>query len=389
MNSHGFAAAISEHPIPATAVGEVVGHLLDHGGENADLACIFVTPHHAGALEDIAAAFQTLIGPRVSIGCAAQAVIGPGREVEHGPAISAWTGNVGPVEAVRLEVVNNPSGGRAIGGWPIGLPWVPAASILIADPFSFPVTALFDVLNKAEGFPRVSGGMASAGTVAGGNRLVLNGDIHDDGAVAVVIGASDNVWTEMLVSEGCRPVGSPYVVTRAERNVIYELAGEPALRRLTEMVRKDLSEDDAMLAQDGLLLGYVLDESKIDFGPGDFLVRTFIDADPLEGSLTMGEQVTVGTTVQFHLRDASTADAELRAKLATRDARAALLFSCNGRGEGLYGEPDHDAQIVDELLSGPPTAGFFAAGEFGPLGGRNYVHGFTASLALFSEPNQH
>jgi small ligand-binding sensory domain FIST len=381
-----FGASISEHPIPATAVGEVAGDLLEHGGEYADLVCLFVSPHHAGALEDIAAAVHTLLDPKVLIGCAAEAVIGPGREVEDGPAIAAWFGNVGPVEAVRLDVVDNPAGGRAIDGWPIDLPWVPAGAVLLADPFSFPVPALFDVLNKAGGFPRVSGGMASAARGMGGNRLVLNGKVFDSGAVGVLIGANDDTWMETVVSQGARPVGLPFVVTKATGNVIEELAGEPALSRLTTMLRDELDDLDSVLAQQGLLIGLVVDEHLEEFGSGDFLVRTLLDVDQLSGSISIGERIEVGTTVQFHVRDADAADAELRELLAARTTEAALLFSGSGRGEELFGEPDHDAGAVLDAFGNVPVAGFFAAGEFGPVGGRNHVHGFSASLSLFEAP---
>lgn len=380
-----FAATISEHPIPATAVGEVAGYLMEQIGEGADLLCIFVTPHHAGALEDIAAAFHTLLDPKVMIGCAAEAVIGPGREVEDGPAISAWAGNVGQVRGVRLDVVDNPRGGRAIGGWPIDLDWVPAAAVMFADPFEFPINGLFDVLNNAgNGFPRVIGGLAAAGRLPGTSRLVLDGEVYDSGAVGVLIAADNEIWVEPLVSQGCKPVGAPLIATSTQDNVIRELAGEPALVRLSEMAKKDLSAEEVEQAATGILVGRVVDEHKDKFGPGDFLVRTLLDADADQGTLTIGERVEVGSTLQFHVRDAVTADAELRSMLAERSAEAVLLFSCNGRGEDLFGVPDHDAVAVADLLDDPPTAGFFAAGEFGPVGGHNFVHGFTASMALFS-----
>jgi small ligand-binding sensory domain FIST len=269
-----FGACISEHPIPAIAVGEVAGYILEHGGERADLACIFVSVHHAGALEDIAAAFQKLVNPTVLIGCAGNGIVGPGREVEDSTAISAWFGNVGPVHAARLEVTETPDDGRAISGWPLDLPWVPTSAVVLADPFSFPVQSMFDVLNRNGGFPRIVGGMASAGKLPGTNRLVLNGKVYEDGAVAALIGYNEKIWVETLVSQGCRPIGSPYVVTRAEGNIIYELAGEPALRRLTDMVKKELSDEDAMRAQDGLLVGRVIDEHKAEFGPASSVRAT-------------------------------------------------------------------------------------------------------------------
>jgi small ligand-binding sensory domain FIST len=194
------------------------------------------------------------------------------------------------------------------------------------------------------------------------------------------------VKIDTVVSQGCRPIGNPYVVTRAERNVIYELAGRPALERLLEMASSgSIPEGDVALVNQGLHLGQVIDEHRDRFERGDFLVRNVLGADRENGAIAVGDVVEVGRTVQFHVRDAGTADEDLRLALGGRgEAAGALLFTCNGRGQRLFGEPDHDAGVFDEQV-GAPVAGFFAAGEFGPVGGRTFVHGFTASLALFRD----
>ena len=184
------------------------------------------------------------------------------------------------------------------------------------------------------------------------------------------------------MSQGCRPLGRAFVVTRAERNMIYELAGRPALDRVQELYQ-EADEDDRRLLQQGIHVGRVIDEHKPDFQRGDFLVRNVLGADKESGAIAVGDVVDVGSTVQFHVRDAATADEDLRSLLAGECAEAALLFTCNGRGTRLFGTPDHDAEIVSDALGGVPLSGFFAAGELGPVGGRNFLHGFTASLALF------
>jgi small ligand-binding sensory domain FIST len=155
------------------------------------------------------------------------------------------------------------------------------------------------------------------------------------------------------------------------------------VQRLREMATSRLDEEDVRLVNQGLHLGVVVDERKVEFGPGDFLVRNVLGGDPDNGAIAVGDVVEVGRTVQYHVRDAAGADVELRRLLADAEAEAALLFTCNGRGRRLFGEPDHDARILYEALDGAPVAGFFAAGELGPVGGRNAVHGFTASIALF------
>ncbi|HEX9968491.1 MAG TPA: FIST N-terminal domain-containing protein, partial [Acidimicrobiales bacterium] len=354
-----FAAAISEHPVTATAVGEVAGEVLERlGGAAPDLALLFVTEAHAGALEDAAAAVRAVLSPGVLLGCAAVAVAGPAREVESQPAVSLWAGTTGSVAPVLLD--------GDLSGWPDPLPFEPSALLLIGDPFSFPAEALFERVGTLP----VLGGMASAARGPGGNRLALDGRVVTAGAVGALLGPGARVRS--LVSQGCRPIGSPYVVTKAERNVVYELGGKPAVERL---VSSALEPEDIALVNQGLHLGLVVDEHKAEFGRGDFLVRNVLGADRDNGAIAVGDYVEVGTTVQYHVRDAMTADEDLRTLLAGQAASGALLFTCNGRGARLFGAPDHDAALLDEALDGAPVAGFFAAGEFGPVGGRNFVHG--------------
>jgi small ligand-binding sensory domain FIST len=358
-----FAAAVSEHPLTATAVGEVAGEVLERlGGTQPDLAFLFVTQPHAGALEDAAGAVRSILSPGVLLGCAAVAVVGPGVEVEDRPGVSLWAGCVGGPVAPFVDGVPPP--------------FQPVALLLVGDPFSFDAEAFL-----AEAGVPVYGGMASAARGPGGNRLVLDGTVSTSGAVGAWLGPG--VRVRSIVSQGCRPIGSPYVVTRAERNVIYELGGTPPMQRLLDMARTQLPEEDVRLVNQGLHLGVVVDERKAEFGPGDFLVRNVLGADPENGAIAVGDLVEVGRTVQYHVRDAHSADEELRRLLGGEEAAGALLFTCNGRGRRLFGEPNHDAGVLHDALDGAPAAGFFAAGELGPVAGRNALHGFTASIALF------
>ncbi len=376
-----FASALSEHPVPAVAVGEVAGQLLESLGPAPDLAVLFVTPPHVGALEDAAAAVADILRPATIVGCAAVSVVARGREVEEQPAVSVWAARFGEVEPVRVEARRAPAGFE-LPGLPPELPFEPRALLLLADPFSFPIDALYaDVASRYPGLP-VVGGNASAAHGPGGNRLVLDRHVHTAGAVGAFLGPG--VEVETVVSQGCRPVGRPYVVTRSNGNVVEELGGETALARLLQMTGTEMSEEDVELINRGLHLGRVINESKLDFERGDFLVHNVLGADQATGAIAVNDVIEVGTTVQFHVRDAATADEDLRHLLAGRQADGALLFTCNGRGMRLFGAPDHDAGVLDERV-GVPVGGFFAAGEFGPIGGRNFVHGFTASIALFKE----
>ena len=139
------------------------------------------------------------------------------------------------------------------------------------------------------------------------------------------------------------------------------------------------------MATRGLHIGRVINEQRLDFGPGDFLIRNVLGADRAAGALAVAGTVELGETVQFQVRDADSADEDLRALLAEAPAaHGALVFTCNGRGTHLFPEPDHDAMVVSESLNGAPVAGMFCAGELGPIGGHNFMHGFTASVVLLS-----
>jgi small ligand-binding sensory domain FIST len=251
--------------------------------------------------------------------------------------------------------------------------------ILLADPFSFPADDFVDM--AAERLPdlRVIGGLASAANGPGGNRLVLDGEIHADGAVGVLLPHASGATT--VVSQGCRPIGTPMVVTRADHRVVLELAGKPALGRLAELIG-GLSESERDLARSGLHVGWVIDEHKERFERGDVLIRNLLGGNKEAGALVVAGPVQVGSTVQFQVRDAATADEDLRQLLAGRQATGALVFTCTGRGSRLFGRTGHDAEVVDAVTGGA-TAGMFCAGEVGPVGSRSFVHGFTASVLLF------
>jgi small ligand-binding sensory domain FIST len=282
--------------------------------------------------------------------------------------------------------------GPTVVGWPDDLPdaWpAGAALIVLGEPFSFPADWLLERLNEDRPGVPVVGGMASGAHAPGGNRLVLNRQVFDRGAVAAMVHGPVRIQT--VVSQGCRPVGRAFVVTKAEQNVILELSGKPPLAQLQE-VFDALPPADQRLVQQGLHVGRVINEYQDQFQRGDFLVRNCIGADRNTGALAIGDYVRPGQTVQFHVRDAQTADEDLRellgsARQPSAAAQGALLFTCNGRGTRMFGQADHDAGMLAELLGGIPTAGFFAQGELGPIGGKNFVHGFTASMALFSAPD--
>lgn len=378
-----FASALSEHPLPTHAVGEVVGTVLEALGEAPDVAVLFVSAGHTGALEDIASAVRQLIRPRVLVGCTAGAVVGGDREVEDHAAISLFAGRLPTAVPVRLVAEATPDG-AAITGFPARdeLPEDAAAILLLTDPFTFPADELLAGLREQVGVDLpVVGGLASAARGPGGNRLLLDGSIFTEGAVAIVLGGVD---VDTVVSQGCRPIGDPMVVTAGEGTLIHELAGRNALERVQETIAA-LPPDELPLARKGLHLGRVIDERKPEFERGDFLVRAVLGADRSTGAVAVGDEVEVGDTVQLQVRDAESADEDLRFLLSGRRADGALLFTCNGRGIGLFGVEDHDARLVTDALGRVPVAGMSCAGEVGPVGGRSFLHGFTASLLLLAD----
>ena len=283
-----------------------------------------------------------------------------------------------PAEAVRLEVVHSPDG-TAVIGMPDDAAVGRRTLILLAEPHSFPTEAFVRASNEQYPNLTVIGGMASAGGM-GANRLVVQAELHGEGAVGVLLpeGSDDTV----VVSQGCRPVGDPYIVTASEQNLVHQLASRPALERLRALV-DEADDDDRVLLTRGLHVGLVVDESAAEFDRGDFLIRGVLGADHEAGALRIGDHAPVGTTLQFHVRDAATASEDLRELLSPVDADAALVFTCNGRGTALFETPDHDAELVHEAVRGGAVAGMFCAGELGPIQGQNHVHGFTASVLLF------
>ncbi len=378
--TRAFAAATSRHPLPSHAAGEVVGEILDQlQGRDPDLVVVFASTPLSGVVEDIGGAIHDMLDPAVMIGSTAAGVVGGGQELEEGPALSVWAGLLGgSPEPVRLTFEQSADHDRIVGS--DGLDGRSGTLLLLADPFSVPVERLIDDLARRAPDLAVIGGLASAGRGPGGNRLLADRTVHVDGAVGVLLGPEVSVDT--VVSQGCRPIGRPMTVTASDGNLLLELAGVPALDQLQAMV-EGLTPEDRQLAAQGLHLGRVIDEHRLDFAQGDFLIRGVMGAVRDRQALAVGDRIEVGATVQFQVRDAVSADEDLRALLGEVEGDASLLFTCTGRGAALFGVPHHDAELLSHATGGSATAGMFCAGEIGPVGARTFLHGYTASIALF------
>ena len=388
-----FAAALSTNPQGTVAVQEVCTAVASQGIGTLDLALVFFSPHHLREAETLAADLRQRLQARVLLGCVGEAVIGNDREIEGRAALSLWGARwAGRVEAepfhLRLEQTSE---GFSLLGWPDGIVGAdPAASamLVLGDPYTFPADYFLARVNEDSRGVRVMGGMASGVSGRGECRLICDGAVLTEGAVGVLLQGA--LGLRPIVSQGCRPIGRHMVVTKARDDIIFELGGRPPIEQLQELWQS-LSPRDQQLFQQGLHIGRVISEFQGDFQRGDFLVRNVRHLDRDTGALVITDRVRVGQTVQFHVRDAETADEDLHALLQMdlsaheRRPAGALVFSCNGRGSRLFSEEHHDALAVRGEAGPIPLAGFFAAGELGPVGGQNFIHGFTASVALFEE----
>jgi small ligand-binding sensory domain FIST len=355
------------------------------GGAQPSFGVLFASADFLGSAATLLGAISAQTGPLPLIGCVAEGVVGGAREVESGPAVSLWlAAGLGPVETFAMDFVRTASGG-AIGGYRFER-GRPGAHLMICDPFTFPADDLLGHLNEHVRGTVVMGGLASGGLDRRQSRLFLDDRVLSQGAVGAYLPEAE---LHTLVSQGCRPVGDPFTITAATGNVIQELGGRPPIERLQELAAAMSDHEREQLAS-GLHVGMVINEYQAERRQGDFVIRGVIAADQETGAIAVGDQVDVGQTLQFQVRDATSADEDLRrtlegeiAALAGRPAAGALLFTCNGRGSRLFAEPNHDAGMLARLMGDMPVAGFSCAGELGPVGGRNYLHGFTASIALF------
>ncbi len=395
------------------------------GGGGTDLVLFFFSAHHVPAVDEISAVIRRRLDPACFLGVSAESVIGGASELERVPGISllaarlpgvslgTFTSDAFPsipedgLDADTLDVL-----AEAVHAAPDT-----RAILLFGDPFT-PLIRLLPALNRArrtgpEGKPAgvILGGLASASTKPGGNRLVLNGSVKSGGLLGVTLAGSIRIDT--VVSQGCRPFGSPMVITRARHNLIFELGGRPALDVVNDLIQ-ETSEQDRRQLQAGLLIGRVINEYKDRFGRDDFLIRGVMGVDPERSAIAIADLVRVGQTVQFHVRDARTAAEDLAMLMDAQKLHerplAGLLVTCNARGSRMFGRPGHDAACVVRAFQPPPggearskggvplgsegdaavppipLAGFFAAGEIGPVGSESFLHGHSACLALFRRP---
>lgn len=390
-----FASALTTKTDWAEAVEDLGRQVaVQIGPAKTQLAVLFAHPKYVPHIDEIVTSTQKVVGARHLIGCTGAGIIGTDQEVETKPSVSLLVGELPGVEIFPFHVTEKDleeSTGPAF--WHFQLELEPIAAphfVVLVDPLTTRAMQLTDALVEAYPQAPMIGGLASGAQQPGENRLFVDGKAYDEGAVGV--GLTGKIALRSVVSQGCRPIGEPLTVTRADKNIVFELAGRPPMKILQEMLPQ-LPSRDRDLARTALLLGRVVNEYQEEFARGDFLIRNLIGSDPQSGALAVGDMMRTGQTVQFQVRDAETADEDLRHLLSAErhqlggnQPRGALLFSCLGRGERMYGTVGHDIKLVQETLGPVPVAGFFCNGEIGPIGQRAFIHGFTSVVGLFMEP---
>lgn len=382
-----------ERPLEAAVAACAARVREELGGERPDLVLIFASHHFGDYYHELYGAVEEHLRPGVLLGCSGGGVIGGGEEVEQLPALSMVAASLPGVELTpfHLRSEDLPDLDGPPGSWHELVGANPASEphfVLLADPFSFRPDLLLPGMDYAYPGAAKVGGLASGFQSPGMNSLFINESVLTEGTAGLAL--SGNIDVATVVAQGCRPIGEVMQVTRAEKNLIHDLDGTPALTALQEML-PDLDERDRKLVQFSLHVGVVMDEFVEEPGRGDFLIRNLVGADPTSGVIGISQAIPEGTRIQFHLQDDQSSAEDLRGMLEDFRARhgmdfsGSLFFSCLARGQGLYKRPNLDTGLLAEVLGEVPTAGFFCNSEIGAVGGSTHLHAYTASIGFFRE----
>lgn len=355
-----------------------------------DLALVFATPGYGSAYREMLEIIQIHCQVGCVTGCTGNSLVCQQFEYEHGEGVVVALYHLPGAQLRGFRLEGSPGAGRLT---PEDLETLaslqsidPNGILLFADPFSMDAERLLGECNHHFPGKPVIGGLACGNRESRETTLFLGHAACGTGAVGVAVGG--DVTIESALSQGCLPVGDSFTVTAAEKNILERIANRKAYEVLSD-VFDQLPDSMKMKSHGNLHVGFVVDEYQDDFRRGDFLVRNLIGADPSRGALLVGASPRVGQTVQFQLRDRHSAMEDmnrhmenLRRSLEGREIYGGLLSTCTGRGKAFFKVPDFDAGAIYDQFGEPGLAGFFGNGEFGPVGARNFVHGYTASLGL-------
>jgi small ligand-binding sensory domain FIST len=357
-------------------------HAREQIGGNAALGFLFATEEWVPHLEDTLELVR--LHGRVSqlVGCSAWGTIGRRTELERRPGLSLLLLAVPPTcfevfsfgneDSLPVPTANS---GSEVSGW-----------VVLGRPGFNSLEDFVSELNAAYPGVPIVGGLASASS----EETFLLHDGRVESAPILAVRCHRPLLLRWLVSQGCRPIGEPLPITKAEGNLIIEIGNIPAYQAL-ETAFLSIPAEERVAVKNNLFVGLAVSEYVEEFRRGDFLVRNILGADPQAGALAIGDYPRVGRTIQFQLRDARSAHEDLsdQAILAAKSLSGLLgtvLFSCAGRGRNLFGTRDHDAIVLADRIGDCPLAGFFCSGEIGPVGDQTYLHGYTASAAMFCLP---
>jgi small ligand-binding sensory domain FIST len=403
-----WASALSTRASLEGAVKEVADSLKDRFAQSPDLGLVFISSSFTSEFSRLLPLLQDYLPMPTLVGCSGGGVIGnttdqQTQEVEDAPAVSLSLASL-PGVAVRSFHISSddlPDLDSSPSAW-VDLVGVPPEDkphfILMADPLSSNINDLLQGLDFAYPEAVKIGGLASVDSFNQNSGLFCDRTLHQTGIVGVAL--SGDIMLDTIVAQGCRPIGQPYQVAAAERNIILSLRGphsddapRPPLELLQEMFQT-LSEADRKLAQSSLFIGVAQDSFKQTLDHGDFLIRTLLGVDPKLGAIAMGDRIRPGQRVQFHLRDARTSADDLETLLQRYQHQSsqdlmpplgALMFSCMGRGASLYQASNFDSDLFHKYLGAVPISGFFCGGEIGPIGNTTFLHGFTSVFGILRQ----
>ena len=412
--------ALSTRPSLEAAVTEVIESVQQSLSSAPDLGIVFISSAYGSEYSRLLPLILERISIPVLIGCGGGGIVGTDAqnqvlEVESQPALSLSIAHLPEVEIHAFHILGQdlPDLDSSPEAWVelVGVaPEKHPQFILLSDPFSSKINDLLEGLDFAYPDSVKVGGLASSSSMGTQTGLFYHSQsdrrdyLRRQGTVGLAL--SGNIVLETIVAQGCRPIGNPYQITKAERNIVLELADinpqetateKPCSRPPLEVLRDliiDLNDKDRELAQNSLFVGIARDEFKLQLGQRDFLIRNLLGVDPKSGAIAIGDRLRPGQRIQFHLRDAQTSAEDLEILLrsyqqeqnSTEGAIGALMFSCLGRGEGLYDRPNFDSELFCRYLSNIQLGGFFCNGEIGPVAGRTFLHGYTSAFAIFRQP---
>ncbi|MBF2025371.1 MAG: FIST C-terminal domain-containing protein [Oscillatoriales cyanobacterium C42_A2020_001] len=414
-----WVSALSTRPSLEAAIAEVVERTQVALQSSATLGFIFISSAFTSEYPRLMPLLQEKLPHVPIIGCGGAGVVGMGnynrvREIEGESALALTLAHLPGVQVhpFYLSPESLPDLDSSPNAWVdlVGVsPTEQPQFVLLAEPAFGKVNDLLQGLDFAYAGSTKVGGLASGGFGSNGGALFWNYRLYREGAVGIAL--TGNIVLEAIVAQGCRPIGQPFLVSEGERNIMLalEAQGDSAtnsfgrgavvsqkgtpLEMLQDLIQ-NLSEEDRMLAQHSLFVGVAQSEFKQTLEQGDFLIRQLIGVDPRVGAIAIGDRIRPGQRIQFHLRDAKASAEDLETMLQRYQTRTpnvgskaigALMFSCTGRGEGLYGQPDFDSKLFTEYLPGIPVSGFFCNGEIGPVGGSTFLHGFTSVFGIFRQ----